>query len=137
MTIGHYNTGSYQAKNHINLFFSTLEWPAENFEPYLYGSLANTNPDVAKKLVNQEYTQANIVELKIYFEELNQQGRLDLNSNSSKFFEVLEEEPKVTFWTMMSTIGGSMGLYIGVSVITVAEVVELIIKLIRQKNCCA
>ena len=114
-----------------------MEWPAENFEPYLYGSLANTNPDVAKKLVNQEYTQANIVELKIYFEELNQQGRLDLNSNSSKFFEVLEEEPKITFWTMMSTIGGSMGLYIGVSVITVAEVVELIIKLIRQKNCCA
>ena len=55
--------------------FSTLEWPAENFEPYLYGSLANTNPEVAKKLVNQEYTQANIVELKIYFEELNQQGR--------------------------------------------------------------
>ena len=58
-----------------NSIFSTLEWPAENFEPYLYGSLANTNPDVAKRLVNQEYTQANIVELKIYFEELNQQGR--------------------------------------------------------------
>ena len=37
----------------------------------------------------------------------------------------------------MSTIGGSMGLYIGVSVITVAEVVELIIKLIRQRKCCA
>ena len=119
------------------LVFSTLEWPAENFEPYLYGSLANTNPDVAKKLINQEYTQANIVELKIYFEELNQQGRWpDLNSKCAKIFEVLEEEPKVTFWTMMSTIGGSMGLYIGVSVITVAEVVELIIKLVRQRNCC-
>ena len=119
------------------LVFSTLEWPAENFEPYLYGSLANTNPDVAKKLINQEFTQANIVELKIYFEELNQQGRWpDLNSKCAKIFEVLEEEPKVTFWTMMSTIGGSMGLYIGVSVITVAEVVELIIKLVRQRNCC-
>ena len=86
MTIGHYNTGSNQAQNYIILFFSTLEWPAENFEPYLYGSLANTNPDVAKRLVNQEYTQANIVELKIYFEELNQQGRLNLNSNGNKYF---------------------------------------------------
>ena len=73
------------------LVFSTLEWPAENFEPYLYGSLANTNPDVAKKLINQEFTQANIVELKIYFEELNQQGRWpDLNSKCAKIFEVLE-----------------------------------------------
>ncbi len=52
-----------------------MEWPAENFEPYLYGSLANSNPAIAKKMVNQEYTQENIVELKIYFEELNQQGR--------------------------------------------------------------
>ena len=94
------------------LQYSTLAWPAENFEPYLFGSIASTNPDVAAKLVDRQFTMDNIVELNVYYEELNQQ--------------VLVESPKVTAWTMLSTIGGSMGLYIGVSVITICEVVQFL-----------
>ena len=39
--------------------------------------------------------------------------------------KVIEESPKIMFWTMLSTIGGSMGLYVGVSIITLMEVIEL------------
>ena len=44
---------------------------------------------------------------------------------------MIEEAPKVTAWAMLSTIGGSMGLYVGVSVITVAEVVEFLTKSVK------
>ena len=56
------------------LQYSTLSWPAENFEPYLYGTLADSHPEVAAKLVDRKYTMENIVELNVYYEELNQQG---------------------------------------------------------------
>ena len=63
--------------------------------------MAGSAPDVAQKLTEKSFTDENILELNIFFEDLNQQ--------------IVQEEPKYILWTMLSTIGGSMGLYVGVS----------------------
>ena len=83
----------------------------------MYGVIADAAPDVAEKLSDASFTNDNILELNIFYEDLNQQ--------------VVAEEPKIQLWNMLSTIGGSMGLYVGVSVITIVEVVELVASLIR------
>ena len=84
-----------------------MEWPAENFEPYLYGSLANTNPEVAKKLVNQEYTQANIVEiaekLGLPLSRMPQVANLgNMNSGQSSFREWRDPQTSVTTNTTLN-----------------------------------
>ena len=83
----------------------------------MYGVIADAAPDVAEKLSDASFTNDNILELNIFYEDLNQQ--------------VVAEEPKIQLWNMLSTIGGSMGLYVGVSVITVVELIELVASLIR------
>ena len=52
--------------------------------------------------------------------------KLDPHCTVIKHMTVLIETPKVTAWTMLSTIGGSMGLYVGVSVITICELVQFL-----------
>ena len=83
----------------------------------MYAVIADAVPDVAEKLSDASFTNDNILELNIFYEDLNQQ--------------VVAEEPKIQLWNMLSTIGGSMGLYVGVSVITVVELIELVASLIR------
>ena len=83
----------------------------------MYAVIADAAPDVAEKLSDASFTNDNILELNIFYEDLNQQ--------------VVAEEPKIQLWNMLSTIGGSMGLYVGVSVITVVELIELVASLIR------
>ena len=65
---------------------------------------------MAKKLSSVEETKSNLLQLQIVFEELNQSQ--------------ITEKPKIDVWSMLSTIGGSLGLYVGVSVITIFEFFE-------------
>ncbi|KAJ8033149.1 Acid-sensing ion channel 1 [Holothuria leucospilota] len=57
-------------------------------------------------------TTANLVRLKIYFQELN--------------YELVEQVPANTIESVLGTTGGLLGLYIGFSVITISEIFVLI-----------
>lgn len=46
------------------------------------------------------------------FEELNKQ--------------LIVESPKYDIWGLLSNIGGTLGLYVGISVITLFEIIEVI-----------
>ncbi|XP_066937274.1 uncharacterized protein [Macrobrachium rosenbergii] len=45
----------------------------------------------------------------------------------SPYYEIIEETPAYTFDTLLSNIGGSLGLFIGVSVISIVEVIEFFV----------
>jgi len=73
---------------------------------------------------NEDAFRENFLRIKIYFEELNME-----KITYSEYYE-LEN--------LMSDIGGQLGLWIGVSAITVAEVFKLlldIIKVLFRKTC--
>ena len=109
-----FNTGIYSnfllKFSILKYFFSKTSWPANRFESYLWGTLAREAPQVAKKLSSVEETKSNLLQLQIVFEELNKSQ--------------ITEKPKIDVWSMLSTIGGSLGLYVGVSVITIFEFFE-------------
>lgn len=56
-------------------------------------------------------------------------------------YEAIKEAPATDVWDLLSDIGGTLGLYVGVSFLTFGEVVELLIecatsptkKLLRQR----
>ena len=77
----------------------------------MYAVIADTAPDVAARLRNKEFTDANILELNIFYEDLNQQ-QSRRNQNPTL-------EHVINDWWLD-------GAYVGVSIITVVELVELV-----------
>ncbi|PFX34954.1 Acid-sensing ion channel 2 [Stylophora pistillata] len=82
------------------------------------------NTDIGKPYLRQQYPLQNgrqnniadhFLKLKIYY------GQLD--------FEVIEEEEAYSIPSFLSDIGGLMGMWIGISVLTIVELLELIITL--------
>ena len=63
----------------------------------------------------QQMVQNNLMQVSIYY------GSLDVDN--------VAENPEYTFLSFLSSLGGAVSLYLGISFIQVFEVVELVIKL--------
>ena len=63
----------------------------------------------------QQLVQNNLMQVSIYY------GSLDVDT--------VAENPEYTFLTFLSSLGGAVSLYLGISFIQVFEVVELVVKL--------
>uniref|UniRef100_A0A0N5AIR1 Amiloride-sensitive sodium channel n=1 Tax=Syphacia muris TaxID=451379 RepID=A0A0N5AIR1_9BILA len=101
-------------------------WPRDGF----YKTARETWENATySKLTNLtlEKARTNLLKLEVYFKELN--------------YEAIKEAPATDVWDLLSDIGGTLGLYVGVSFLTFGEVVELLIecatsptkKLLRQR----
>ncbi|XP_071506092.1 epithelial sodium channel subunit gamma-2-like [Diadema antillarum] len=100
---------------------STLRWPTERYEEHLYTRLANKSEKAARFLLNKEHASKNLVRLKVFFQELN--------------FERVVETPLITIESLFGSVGGLMGLYIGMSVISACEILVFIAQLVRSVCC--
>ncbi|XP_070570506.1 low-density lipoprotein receptor-related protein 2-like isoform X2 [Ptychodera flava] len=90
-------------------------WPSTKYLNSLLRVLHSLNNET-KKITNSELARRNLARLEIYFEELN--------------YESVEEKPAYIFENLIGDIGGSLGLYIGLSLITVAEFLEFLCDLV-------
>lgn len=96
--------------------YSTTKWPSDKYEGYLFSSLSHV-PIVADVLVEGvEQTLKNVVKLQFTFEELNTQ--------------TITESPKYTELDLFSNIGGLLGLYVGVSIVTVFEMLDYLVEML-------
>ncbi|XP_063401901.1 amiloride-sensitive sodium channel subunit alpha-like [Mytilus trossulus] len=90
---------------------STTRWPAENYEDLLEKILKSKGLSYAN-------SRNSLLQISIYF--------------SSLYEEVTEEIPSITFESFLSNIGGSLGLWIGMSAISIGELLELCFFLLRS-----
>ncbi|XP_077994420.1 epithelial sodium channel subunit beta-like [Glandiceps talaboti] len=100
-----------QEKSYISSM-SFAKWPAENYKDTMHKKLENRLPKARHTHDINAWTQNNVVRLQIFFEELNYQS--------------IKESPAYTEFDLLSDIGGQLGLWIGVSMITVFEIVEFL-----------
>ncbi|XP_071795166.1 uncharacterized protein [Asterias amurensis] len=103
------------------LGISSSRWPSERYEEHLYSRVSQTNANAARLLQNAEQTKKNVLRLRIYFEELNYQSII--------------QSPKYSIEGLLGALGGLFGLYVGFSVITMAEAAVFIAKLIKIILC--
>nr|XP_006820069.1 PREDICTED: uncharacterized protein LOC100370225 [Saccoglossus kowalevskii] len=96
---------------------SLTTWPSSTFSPRLLSSLLAVNPKVGT-IAKENQLSANLARVKIYFESLN-------------FERVLEVED-YPFPQLMADVGGALGLWVGLSLITVVEFAEFIYELLRS-----
>ncbi|OUC44118.1 Amiloride-sensitive sodium channel [Trichinella nativa] len=94
-----------------DMSFSAAKWPTPSIE------LDDCN-DTAEECIRK--LKKNALSLEIYFEQLN--------------YEVLKELQAYQWVNLMADFGGQLGLWMGVSVITIIEVLVLIYEVI--KICC-
>ncbi|XP_022808877.1 acid-sensing ion channel 1C-like [Stylophora pistillata] len=89
---------------------SLAKWPSKQYRDTLITKINEENHHN-----HSGETSDHFLKLKIYY------GQLD--------FEVIEEEEAYSIPSFLSDIGGLMGMWIGISVLTIVELLELIITL--------
>ncbi|XP_041465168.1 degenerin deg-1-like [Lytechinus variegatus] len=100
---------------------SVSRWPAARFEGHLYDRLSVINRKAARILTNGAQSRNNLVRLSVFFEELN--------------FEQVTESPLITVESLFGGVGGLLGLYVGMSFISIIEILVFISELIRSFCC--
>ncbi|RUS89276.1 hypothetical protein EGW08_002950 [Elysia chlorotica] len=74
-----------------------------------------------------EYLDENVIDLRVYFESMN-------------VMEV-QQEPELSKWSIIGTVGGQLGLFLGASTLSFVELIEILLLLlvasIRRAMCVA
>ncbi|XP_077865068.1 uncharacterized protein LOC102808261 [Saccoglossus kowalevskii] len=91
-------------------------WPSESYLKRLLKSLHSVNRKTSF-IRDSVDAQRNLVGLSIYYDELN--------------YEKFTENPNYMIEKLFGDIGGSLGLYIGLSLLTVVEFLELLYHVLR------
>ena len=81
------------------------------------GNISNKNKNFAYKNVfeNYEQVQKRFVSVKIYFNEMK--------------YTFISQKPKTEVVDLVSNMGGTMGLFLGVSFLSFVEIFELIVEI--------
>ncbi|XP_070576037.1 uncharacterized protein [Ptychodera flava] len=91
-------------------------WPSKVYLKHLLRALHSTN-EKTRDINDLESASLNLANLAIYFDELT--------------YQEIREEPAYPIQNLFSDIGGSLGLYIGLSIITVFEFFEFVLETLR------
>ncbi|XP_059164362.1 acid-sensing ion channel 1C-like [Physella acuta] len=98
---------------------SSTEWPSVDLAQIFAVSICKSNPNMSLSLLNKQVPKQltqDFVKLNIFYQDLN--------------YELLTENPDYELSQLMSDIGGTIGLWIGLSVLGIFEVVHLITRLL-------
>nr|XP_054764512.1 amiloride-sensitive sodium channel subunit alpha-like [Lytechinus pictus] len=90
---------------------SSSLWPSTRYEEHLAEQLVNINNKLERILTDSRKTRENVVNLVVFFEELNYELNLQL--------------PVYTLESLLGNLGGLLGLYLGISFMSMGEILFL------------
>ncbi|XP_035658211.1 uncharacterized protein LOC118403579 [Branchiostoma floridae] len=99
-----------------DVWVSSSSWPSEAYAAYVLEKI-HTRSRSKNLPTNQDSIQKNLVRLHLYYQDLNYQEIMDI--------------PSFTKEGLFSSLGGLLGLYIGLSVITICEFCNLIVDMVK------
>ncbi|XP_066436289.1 amiloride-sensitive sodium channel subunit gamma-like [Eleutherodactylus coqui] len=106
-----------QCKEEIyELTVSGSQWPSSAFIENFAKDLKEWGEHMKDVADNPALIRDNFVKVVVYFKQLN--------------FEFIEEEPSMTELNLISNMGGLVGLWVGFSICTLAEFLELLLDII-------
>ncbi|XP_055886446.1 degenerin mec-10-like isoform X1 [Biomphalaria glabrata] len=102
---------------------SYKQWPNDVMAKYLANQVCKNNSTLCDSLwnlsnSNPEELRMNFLKLNIFFQDLN--------------FEERSDQANYEFTTLLSDIGGSIGLWIGLSILSLFEIVDLLLRLVYK-----
>ncbi|KAK0055716.1 degenerin unc-8 [Biomphalaria pfeifferi] len=102
---------------------SYRQWPNKAMAKYLISQVCQNKTALCSLLWNKtmEELQYNFLKLNIYFQDLN--------------YEERTEQPNYEFTSLLADIGGTIGLWIGLSILSFCEVFDLLLRLVHYALC--
>ncbi|XP_067648677.1 acid-sensing ion channel 4-B-like [Haliotis asinina] len=98
---------------------SMTRWPANYYDPAIKFKVRKWAETFKHDVFSEEYSRDNLLSINVYFSELS--------------LQTIEEEPAYEFASLLSDFGGQLGLWMGISVLSICEVLELFYLLLA--NC--
>ncbi|XP_062617799.1 amiloride-sensitive sodium channel subunit alpha-like [Saccostrea cucullata] len=102
-----------------SLFPSSRQWPTTEYATTLMQGLCEKFPLKCERIVNLSVDPRslglNFLKVNIYYEDLN--------------YEDFQEEPEIATAQFASDVGGAIGLWIGLSILAIFEVVQFFVEL--------
>ncbi|XP_061169102.1 amiloride-sensitive sodium channel subunit alpha-like isoform X2 [Saccostrea echinata] len=102
-----------------SLFPSSRQWPTTEYATTLMQGLCEGFPQKCERIVNLSVDPRslglNFLKVNIYYEDLN--------------YEEFQEEPEIATAQFASDVGGAIGLWIGLSILAIFEVVQFFVEL--------
>ncbi|XP_066267851.1 uncharacterized protein [Branchiostoma lanceolatum] len=98
------------------LWLSSSLWPSDSYVWYVLENIHARSQARNLPLDPRELRQ-NLTRVHVYFRDLN--------------YELITENPTYTEEALLSSLGGLLGLYVGLSVITVFEIINLVVDVVK------
>ncbi|XP_046551051.1 amiloride-sensitive sodium channel subunit beta-2-like [Haliotis rubra] len=104
---------------------SSRQWPSHSYANVLKQKRCKviSAADCAKLNIPPTDLSLNFAKLNIFYEDLN--------------YEVMKEEPDYELTQFVSDVGGTLGLWVGLSVLSIFELVQLLLELSTFATCSA
>nr|KAI8749481.1 amiloride-sensitive sodium channel subunit alpha-like; partial [Biomphalaria glabrata] len=101
-------------------YVSSRYWPNDEIAEVLVQDVCNTKPQYCSTLKNKTSAQKrdNFLKLNIYYRDLN--------------YEEINEEPDYDTYQVMSDFGGTIGLWLGFSMLSLFEILQIFVPLLLQ-----
>ncbi|XP_077862769.1 uncharacterized protein LOC144344827 [Saccoglossus kowalevskii] len=91
-------------------------WPSNTYLKHLLKQIHAENPKTLN-INNLQTSRQNLIRLELYYDDLN--------------FQQITEKPEVSEEALLSSIGGSLGLYCGFSFLTIVEFIQFAFDLVK------
>ncbi|XP_048252291.1 amiloride-sensitive sodium channel subunit gamma-like [Haliotis rufescens] len=98
---------------------SMTRWPANHYDPAVKFKVKKWSSTFVNDLFSEENSRDSLLAINVYFSELS--------------LQTIEEEPAYEFESLLSDFGGQLGLWMGISVLSVCEVLELFYLLLANR----
>ncbi|XP_071488690.1 epithelial sodium channel subunit gamma-like [Diadema antillarum] len=92
---------------------SSSIWPSDGYEKKLTKRMMDSHEEMNQQMKGptpSEWTRGNMAKVEVYFEEFN--------------YEYIKQDPAYTIPDLLSAMGGQLGLWLGLSVVTMFEIFE-------------
>ncbi|XP_033736990.1 amiloride-sensitive sodium channel subunit gamma-like [Pecten maximus] len=99
---------------------STRQWPTESYTTTLLRGLCQRRPKQCTSIISKaddRKISLNFMKIVVYYQDLNH--------------EEINEDPEIETAQFASDVGGAIGLWIGLSILSMFEVVQLVVELCR------
>jgi len=98
---------------------SSYELPPKYYLEYLNSNLTNLKDDFQTDKIDADMAKESFVYLTIFYKSLS--------------FELSTETPQLTLITLFANMGGHLGLFLGVSVFSLFEPIQVLIEIVCMK----
>ncbi|XP_030852712.1 amiloride-sensitive sodium channel subunit alpha [Strongylocentrotus purpuratus] len=101
-------------------------WPSTRYEVHLAKQLVSINSKIERIIADVEKTRQNVVNLVVFFEQLN--------------YELNQQLAVYTVESLLGSVGGLLGLYLGLSFMSIGEIIVLLLgflKIFGGKTLCS